>query len=90
MEVTGGGNDAAVRAILKARLRGIVLYGDTLCHWAISLSGGAATLISESMKRLTGVDPDWGDRASPPGRYRNVSTEEILGFNPKTMSSRAP
>lgn len=64
MEISGGGDDHDVRALMRARLKGVIHYGHRPEHppppeaWSLKLTGGAATLLRESLERLGTPESD--------------------------------
>lgn len=83
MCVAGGGDDRAIRLILRARLKGVILYGngagESGCRWSLALSGGAAELLSESIHKLPETE---ANRVAPVASefFRETPAAEFLGL----------
>ncbi|WP_440997405.1 hypothetical protein [Arhodomonas sp. SL1] len=84
MSIAGGGDDSVVRGLLRARLRGVVLYGDATAtmtvgdRWSVECTGGAATLLAESEDTLPQARSR-GAASGMRGQFRTVSVTWLLG-----------
>ncbi|MDN3519870.1 hypothetical protein QWY84_19885 [Aquisalimonas lutea] len=93
LHVAGGGDDRAVRLLLRARLRGVILYSTkedgSGQQWSIELSGGARKLFDESMEALPSAERGQ-ELADGRGWYRTVGVGPFLAVLASESGPGAP